>query len=343
MAANSTCYLGDITSITNQVYIAAYRVIPPFYFIIGILSRSISLAAFYRQYREEKAFAYQFLASLSDLVEVVTVTLYILTRNNLSGYRLPGVLWYQENYSLMWYAAHLSSPLEQGFVTISLLMALSMAADRVFAMAKPFAYKNANHYRNQLLAFICCFVLGLSTSAFDLFRYQVRLKGASNVLYEIFVDNAYIASGVAIGFDIIRNTVRIAGNVALVACNVSMIALYRANAQKVEVSDTNKERALKRKFKQKQLLILTLCQSFFTTIDLTMYNIYYTMVYTSPNFTNCFGKIFSPVCSAVLQLASLLEFFVLFAVSKQFRDVIISCLKWKNNEVITTAGGPSAH
>lgn len=331
MEGNRTnCSLGEsLLAIEKQLSFAAYTVVTPIYFIIGILSRGLCLVAFYKQSKHDKAYGYQGFAALSELFEVITVALCMATRNNFAGYRLPGATWFQKSYALMWYAAHLASPLEQGMITTSLLISLSMAADRTFAMAKPFLYKNINHRRHQLIAATISFTLGLSTSAFDAFRYQLRYDG---IKYEMTVKEEYVATQGAFALAIFRNVVRILANLALVLCNILMIVYYRLKAHKVRAMDGNEERMAKRKSTHRTLVMLTLCQSVFTTSDLTMFNVYYSLVYMDSRFTSCFGKVMAPMDDLVLQITGVLEVFVLLSISRNFRAIISSvlCCKGKH-------------
>lgn len=323
MTNKSACgdWSDTVDTLANQLSIVAYRGITPFYFVIGMITRGICLIAFYKQYKKEKAFAYQIYSSLSQLLEVIMVSLCILTRNNLSGYRLPGVIWYQKSYGLMWYAACLASPLDQSFVTICLLISLSMAADRALALAKPLIYRSLNHKRIQLIAMAMCFALGLSTSIFDVFRYHVI---ENDDRYIIVIDQVYTSLTIAVIFGWFRNIIRIIGNLSLVMCNITMVICYRMKV--VDHTEGNQQRIASRKFVQKTLLLLTICQSVFTTIEMTTYNTYYILLYDDPSFYSCFSRVLSPVCYLVQQMAGILNVFILFAISKQFRETIFRCL-----------------
>lgn len=335
-ATSGTCNLGEsLPIIEYNLSVVAYQILPTIYFFIGIITRSLCLFAFYKHLKKEKEYIYQIFASLSELLEVITITLLFVTKNNLSGYDLPGALWFQKSYALMWYSAVISSPLANGFITTSLLISVSMAADRLFAIGKPFVYKNINRQRHQLIAIVICIALGLSTSAFDVFRCRTHPKGD---IYEIILDDDYVETIAALSLSWVRNIVRIFGNLALIFCNIATIVYYRKNINKTAPNE-NTQRLTKRIATQKTLLLLTVCQSIFKTIYLTLLNIYYSLAYIDTSFTKCVDIIFGPTLDIVKQITDSFEFFAMLGVSRHFRESILRCLKCKhrsNDKAATT-------
>lgn len=267
--------------------------------------------------------------SLSDTLEVIAVSACITTLQNLSGFRVPGALWFQQNYALMWYSAHLASPLYNGFITTSLLMATSMAADRLFAVARPFVHRGINHKWHRITAIVICYFLGLSTGVFEAFRYWIE-KGSNR--YFIRVDEDYIQTTQAIALAAVQDFIRLFCNVALVVCNIALVICYRLNVHDMREVDEDEGHAAKRKATQRTLVLLTISQSTFTTADITMANIFYIFVYTIPSFTDCYAKVMAPVLELTVESAGILEFFALFAISKHFRKIIIHCFPCKRKQ-----------
>lgn len=248
----------------------------------------------------------------------------MLTLGNLSGLRLqPGSDWCQENYALMWYAAHVASPLEHTFLTTSLLLYVNMAADRAFAIASPLRHKALNHRKHQILAFVVSLTLGVSTSIFDVFRYDVIQDGYK---YALAMDETYVDSTTAFVCDIIRNALRIAGNLMLIICNIAMVVSYHIKLRRIKFIDSNDQMG-KRRSTQKTLLLLTLFQSFFQTVDMTLYNTFFTLEYSIPGFADCYGLVMAPLCDLVQQLAGTAELFALLTICRQFRRSVLSTLK----------------
>lgn len=303
-----------------NLYIAAYVIVLPIYFIVGLIGHGICIFAFSKQYRKEKAYGYQILVSLSDFLEILAVPLCMVVACNVAGIQLPLGFLYQKSYFVMWFAAHIAVPMEHTFMTTSLLMYVGMAADRAFAIGWPLKHLTVNHRRHQLVAAIVCFALGASTSIFDAFRHEVRQEGDA---YIVYIDNDFLATTTAFILDILRNSLRFAGNVALIACNVVLVISYNSNARKLSsMMEIDEASAAKRKATQNTLVVLTLTQSFFQTVDMTFYNIYFTMEYGIPGFSNCYGLIMAPLCHLMQEVAGNMDLLALVAVSKQFRRTI---------------------
>lgn len=123
-----------------------------------------------------------------------------------------------------------------------------------------------------------------------------------------------------------------------------MVLYYRLSVTELVAFERN-ERGFARKRKvEKTLLVLTLCQSIFTSIDMAMFSIYYTLAYTVPTFLACVGKIVGPICDGVLSIAGIAEFFAMIAVSKGFRKTLLSNFPYrKASRSSVTVSGVSRH
>lgn len=331
--------------VKTNLLVAAYRIVTPMYFCFGTVTRCVCLAAFYRQYKKENAYAYQIFASISELLEIVIISGCTTSINNFAGFRLSGAAWFQRNYALMWLTARLCGFADNTFVTSSLLIYVSMAADRAFAMIKPFRYRSIDHKRRQICAITACFVLGFSTSLFEIFRYRLR---ENKDLFELYVDEAYVVTPVAVAFVQFRNVIRFFANVALVFLNVVIVVYYRLRFNKPTVGEDNPQRAAKRKAAQKTLFILTVLQSTYMTVVITMYNVYYILTYIVPGFANCFAKVMAPINALVLEITGIAEFFCLLVFSKQFREMISGTLRCRpisnvSSQPIQSQGAAIAH
>lgn len=327
MANNTTstsCLDETAERIKDNLSLAAYELFLPFYFLIGVFGHGICLYAFCKQYfKKETAFAYQILVSFGDLVECIVMSFGHLIAGNFSGLRLPGFTWFQENYAMMWFAAHIAVFLEQAVVTISLLLYVMMAADRAFAVAYPLRHKALNHERLQILAAIISLTVGLSTSIFDGFRYEVRPKGRK---YEMYVDEAFLNSTIGFVCDIIRNVLRLVCNIMLIIFNIAMVVGYHFILRQTKCDANYKQMSNKRRATQKTLLLLTFFQSFFQTLDMTLFNIYFFLDYSSPGFADCSELIMGPICDLVQEVAGTMELFALLIICKRFRLTIFSAL-----------------
>lgn len=324
---STDCAFTDMEDVlTSYLYVASYEVFLPFYFVIGICGHGVCVFAFCKQCKKgkEQAYVYQVIASIGDIAEVIVVTLCQGMLCNLAGLRLPGESWFRKNYVLMWFSAHVTVVLEHTFVTTTLLLYVCTAADRAYAMANPFKHKTIDHKKYQILACVASFSIGLLTTIFDGFRFQVRLNGD---LYEIYTDQAFVNSSLAFALALLRNAVRVVANVALTSCNIAMVIYYRSNFRKVGSTKVNQQRTAREKATQKLLLLLTLCQSLFTTVDMTLYDVYYTELYGVPGFSACGAELMSVICDMTLQVAGVLELFSLFAISKQLRQCVRNAVR----------------
>lgn len=327
-----TCETGNVDyyrSVGLELSFLCYTVLTPFYFLIGVFSRTICFIAFYRQYKHEKAYGYQIYVALSDTLEVITKSIDNVTNHNLAGFQLPGALWFQQNYFLMWYSAHLASPLAGVFITTSLFINTSMACDRLFVLWSPFAHQKIDHFRHQLIAITTCFLIGLSTSIFECFSYNVISDGYK---YIMVVNEDFSQSETAFALQLLRNVIRMIGNVAIIGCNIAVVLLYYFRTHQNEILQGRLEHRIRVKSVQRTLFFLTISQSFFTTIDITMYTIYNSLFYTLDDFSDCIGKILGPATALTLQIACILEFGAIMIISRSFRNTILSCLTCKNRK-----------
>lgn len=339
MANSTPCSLVlDNQNLINGLNFAAYYVSTPIYFVFGVSTRVVTLIAFYKQYKKNKdnGYGFQIIATTCDLLEIIVVTTSFLSFI-ANGFRFPpGAAWFQRSYVLMWYSAHLSAQY-QSFITASLLISLCMAIDRAFALAKPFAYKTIKHGWRRSIAVIACYSLGILTGIFDVFRYDITEDGD---LYKYVVNEEYVKMTSSIVLAHVRNAVRMISILALICCNIAMIFCYRSHAKKIAISDaTSASRSVKRKATQKTLVLLTICQSTFTAVDVSFYTAYYSLVYATSTFSSCGGKLMAPMNDLTLHAATILEFVALCAISKEFRDTIFGLFRKKKpaNAVLALA------
>lgn len=136
-----------------------YTLWTPIYFVLGTVGHILCLAAYYEQSKKEAAYWQQIFVALSELIQIVTTTVFIIFMKWLNdAHEKPE--WYQRCYSCIWFTCHLSAPLPNMFMTSSLLLSVSMAADRLYAIARPIAYKNGNRKRQHMISGVVCLFLG---------------------------------------------------------------------------------------------------------------------------------------------------------------------------------------
>lgn len=120
-----------------------------------------------------------------------------------------------------------------------------------------------------------------------------------------------------------------------ILCSIIAALCCRQKVNKVAAVSSNQERAGKRKSNEKTLVLLTIWQSIFVSVDTFMFIVFNTLSYTKPDFSTCGANIMAPVVQLTMELAEMLQFFVLFVISKQFRSIILGCVRMKCHKVLS--------
>jgi hypothetical protein len=121
------------------------------------------------------------------------------------------------------------------------------------------------------------------------------------------------------------------GLLTLVISNTLLIYFYRKRNTQVGVlfKPTERHKDVKeeqRRLRQKTLIILTICDSVLTTAGMIPLISYFAAIYISPTFGNCGGLLLAPILDGTLQITEILNFYIIFAVSKQFREMVFKAL-----------------
>lgn len=281
------------------------------------------LIAFFKQYKTEKPYMYQFLLTVSKTLEIFTTIIAIATYLWWSNAIIVGAKWFTKNYPLMWDVAHLSLPVANGFMTSSVLFSMAMAGDRVFALSQPFKYKSHNHKFYHKMAGVICFAIGISTSIFDCFRHFVVPEGDS---YKILIDVEYLNTNIAQVLVQLRTLVRVAAIFVLIGLNIAMTIIFRKRSKKVGQMSSNSKKEQERKESDKTLLLLTAWQSFLTCFGEIPETCWYIAAYAVPGFATCWGTLMASFSDAALYIADAADFFVVMAINKKLRRTICEVL-----------------
>lgn len=291
----------------------------PILFTFGLLGQSLLLIALYQQSKKETAYWYQIVLTLSEVALIFTRASAVLLFYYLTAFEGTGPTWFSSCYGCLWVAAHFTIPLKNMFVTTSLLLAVVMSADRIFALGKPFVYKNIKHKRHQAIACATCVAIGISSSFFSTIQFYPKL-GKSG-FYFINIDSAFVASKIAVVLSQLRNAVQIIGTVALLCCNAVMIILYRKYVRKVENVGAASE-VKKRREQKKVLMVLAVSESVCNLISMSAVISLYAMLFTIPNFNQCENPFITPLTDITVDVAAAADCYVAFIVSKTFRKMI---------------------
>jgi hypothetical protein len=333
MADNNTTvcdHSPTYTWISHNVFFATYYVIVPTCFFIALPGHFCALTVFYKEYKTQHAYMYQFVTALMDAAVIFAKIAYamgnILWAGGGDG---VGFAWYKKYYVLMFLAAHVLIPLANICFTISLLLVLSTAIDRVFALSKPFVHKSINHKLHQTIAFVCCFVIGIAVVITDCQMYNVGV--GSDGFYALVINLEYSSSTASAVTWLMRNCVLSFSIISLALCNGTLLYLYKKRNKKVNtMTGGNSRKEIERKAQEKTLLVLTVSQSSLNFISASaLISIYMAMTYID-TFFMCDLELFVSLLDATQMLADVLDFYLAFAISKNFRQLIFSTIPCLN-------------
>lgn len=316
----------------NVTFIIGYGVVTAFYILIGLTGNITLLISFYKQSKKDSAYAYQVFLTTSKALEIFFFSWFILGYKWGSGTEHEGLPWYLRNYWLKFYAAHIGCPLGNTFIVSSLLCAVAMTADRVFALGKPFVYKNIDHSKHQIVAVTVCFVIGILTNVYETMRWYVQPKvvnGTWDGYYEVLPDEDYLASPLGVALANIRTGVRFVGVFALIGLNIAMGVIFRKRMEKVgkmTAATTNDEKEKERRASEKTLLILTIYQSCLMAANQIPHCGEYIAIFASATFTRCWGVIVAPFVDGCIQVTDTIDLFVIIAINQKMRRAVLSVL-----------------
>lgn len=325
--------VGDIACYIEYYYIT------PVYFIFGLLGHLIFICALYKQAQTEKAYIYQIFVVVSETFEIITFFLFVTSFEWWSGMAYKGAKWYQSCYLCMCYSTYVSIPFVNSFITTSLMLSISMTIDRILALAKPFAYKQFNHGRNQIVTLSVCIIIGFGTSMYQCFEYELKYDELENV-YKLNLNEVFIANFLCIFFGHFRNAVRIFGILLIFVCNI--LLLYFFHQKPALFSQTTTQEKKKRE-KERTLAVMSVCSSLFNMIGMSFLISYYIWEYTSSKFRTSIFILYQPITNAMVQITDLADFYLLVVISKSFRKMIVTSLPCFGKCVHQSSVAPAVH
>lgn len=308
----------------DEAFNVAYYVLPPVAVPLSILSRVICIFALCRQAKKEGAYTYQMVLVLAEIVQMIFSGLYDISIGaaGLSGAERQGNVLFTSSYTCMWYRARLATPLLNAFVTVTLLLSVSMAADRVFALTQPYKYRLINHKGHRTAAFLLSFALGLSTSIFDVFRSKV-VWNSSNGRFAIVHDQDFVDSTALAALSHIRDFIRVASLAILVGLNSTLIYFYHVRMDRIRrLSLLSSAAAEKKKDEERNLILLTMYQSIASTIVMTFLTMFYVLFYSSASVRQCGRFLMVPILDCVCTTTYAANIFIILAINKPFRKMV---------------------
>lgn len=316
-----TCLLPPwYPSVFETMEIIAYAFVTPLGLCLGVATHVILLIALMKHTRHDRSYNYLVYLLITELFEIVSFASYSFSYHWCADTFSKQRQWCTKSYGILFYGFRLSFPLWHSFITVRLLLSIAAAADRLLALWKPFAYKNFRHKLHQRVALAISLTIGVSTSIFDCFRYNVAWNPIIGN-YEKKVNTAFTESLSGVILSNLRNLLRATGLFVLLFLNFSIIRLYK-RANKINVGSDD-EREIKKRSNERALTLFTLSQSIFTTIDMTWCVVYYALKYMAPEFSYCAGQLMMPASDTVMQITATVNLFIVIWVSKPLRSMVI--------------------
>lgn len=323
-------YYRDLTIRTTFV---VYYVVTPCYFFLGLFGHTLSLLAYFRRAKTEKAYVYQIMVTVSALLAVFVTTFYTatfvwwpgITQSEAAG-------WYTSCYACMWVSAHLSVPLMNAFDTTTRLLSICMAHDRFQALRKQQQYKEASKSRHICTA-LACFATGFASTAFQCFIFEVVPEASGG--YTI-VTTPFIASTLNISLALVRNGIALVSLCALYFFSFAIPWLYFKNLKEAQnvISTAAEDRR-----RQGAIMLTKLClsESILATVSGTVAIAFYVSIGLPPSA--CVQiQLFATVMDCTMEITSILNFYVMFFLNQRFRRMIVTMVKTWFNSVTGTHG-----
>lgn len=317
----------SIGTMVNVMFIIGYGMMTALYITFGLSGYITLLVSFYKQAKQEPAYAYQVFLTVSKTFEILFFSLFIIGYKWASGAEHEGWSWYRRNYILMFFAAYIGCPVFNAMIISSIYCAVAMTTDRVLCLSKPFIYNNLNHKRHQIISAVVCFSIGLLTNLFEikhltLEKSSIEINGTWDGFYLIKYDEVYLSYPVVRGLNHFRTSVRLIGIVALISLNIVMVIIFHKHAKEVGHMVAGDEQRQKRAAANKALLILTVYQSCLIAVN----QIAQMIVFGWQIFNICWIIILAPFVDGFVQFSDTIEFFVLITLNKRLRNTILGVL-----------------
>lgn len=317
------CAMSDQSLLMGQnLSFAAYHVITIVYLILGVSGRLITLFAIYKETSKDGAYLYQIFVLIVEILEICTFSFFVFVLYWFSGFfEPPGAVWFRRCYACMWFTGYLSSPVQKTFNTCTLLLTLAMTCDRICCLAKPHGYGLLPHKKIQWTSFVFCITIGMVTSV--PFGMMLEVDEGRAGVYSLTISRfhgwqfQYVWTQVHIVF-------KIACTSLLFLSNFILYAVHRKRMKeraKVQKKNEEANRSSMTLFK------MALCQSTLNTLGQSALVSYHISEYQVEHFLECYGLIFGASVDVVMQMADIVEFYLLLAISRSFRRMVAKTMK----------------
>lgn len=314
-------------------------VVAPITLFFGFIGHFLCLLIYCRQLKKgNTAYVYQIFIAGSQILDIFQKISFLLMYQTWSGLMISHADWFTSCYPCMWYTSHVLLALSNTIITIYLMFTVCMAADRVLALMKPEIYRNLDHKKHQIIAFLLCLIISGFTGASEIMTKYLEEDGSGN--YKAILNYSYV-NGLGMVFMKITVFIRSFSLLVLIVLSIISGYLYHKKAVvQVEHMYTDKTLA-KRKKVEKMLVILCVCQSTFNTLNILNVLLVYAVAIVNRDYYIC-GDVVAYVFYIIDWCVRATDFYVMAAASKQFRGMVYDLLPFLKRSKVTPEANPIA-
>lgn len=337
--SNYTCLLlaDDYSrqTVTNIAY-AAFFIVKPICLILDFIGHCLCFLAYYKESKSNGLYSFQLYDAIAKAADTLSAFLLLATFKWSSGTDYEGVEWFQKNYVLMWYSAHMAIAFNDMTTTIKLLISLAMTIDRMISIGLPTRYKEMNRKLWEAGTVTFSVVIGIGASIFMCFYYVVIWDGDR---YKIVGDQDFRVSAIATVLVNFRNVLWGVGLIALVATGFLVVYLYHKRMVKVATmtgAQAGDKKEKMRRAAEKTLFLLTIYHSAQAANEITILTAQTLLAFRN-GFATCEGRLYSPLRNIEIALINASDFYIMVSLNKAFRQMIRKGLPFRAR-VTSTAG-----
>lgn len=318
--SHSSCILTESYShlVSNYRYFI-YHVFLPVHVFFSLPGYIITWLAFHKQYKIESGYLYQLFNTTSKIFEMLAYLAWC------SAEEFWPELIARYHFLIFW-NIYIKDTVVYTTMLSTFMLTLCSAADRFFALYKPFKYRNINHLKHQIIALIMSLVISFGTSVQS--SFQGYINQTKDGYYEIIY---YNDQATLLAYDYmlqVRNVVFAVCVLCLIISNVGVVYLFRKQIKKTGPM-MNDQKEISRRNREKTLILLTTIESIFASIPIILTLNSFAIHFYAPWCYGCACRPIGLTSDFTIMISDLVEIYVVFALSKQFRLVIaqvVPCL-----------------
>lgn len=330
-----------MASETNRQIVSAFGTITLFYFkpvvlLLDLFGHVFCFIALYKQRKSDKTYSFQFYEAMSKCLDTFGGFINLIFYQWFINIATSPDAWYKKVYGIAWFSAAFGVAFYDITTCIKLFVALGMTMDRLYALANPLGYKCLNRKKWEGITIGGSVGISILIHIYELNYYKAEYVESLGV-YRV-VQNAGYTSQVIVQFLVVlRIAVYIAAMLALTACGIKVIILYKKKNDKAAAmiidSTSDQAKSKVRRQNEQTLFLLTIFKSFQITTEFLFKIIHTALSGWKIGFQACEAPLFISVRHMVVTLINSLDFYVMMYVSRQFRDMMKRTICWKKNNV----------